>query len=74
MAHQGRQLTRNAIGCKHCGDVVESRHRHDFKYCRCKKVAVDGGLSYARRVYPTEPEVDYVELSEYVNDTPSNKL
>ena len=39
----------NKIKCKKCGDVIESKSVHDFKYCRCGAVAVDGGHDYLRR-------------------------
>lgn len=40
----------NKIRCKKCGDVIESVHRHDFKFCKCGAVAVDGGQDYCRRI------------------------
>lgn len=52
----------NKIRCKKCGDIIESTHRHDFKFCKCKSVAVDGGKDYLRRF----GSMDYWEdLSEY---------
>jgi hypothetical protein len=30
-----QKLTRNAVRCHNCGDVVESKHRHDFVACSC---------------------------------------
>lgn len=43
----------NKIKCKLCGDIIESKHRHDFVTCKCGKISVDGGNSYQRRVgYP----------------------
>ena len=39
----------NKIKCKKCGDVIESKSRHDFKSCICGAVSVDGGLDYIRR-------------------------
>jgi hypothetical protein len=42
-------LKRNAVKCLKCGDIVESRFTHDFRYCSCKSMFVDGGLDYARR-------------------------
>lgn len=51
----------NAIECVRCGDIVVSEYRHDFKYCRCGKVAVDGGHAYLRRVSDTRE--DFLELS-----------
>lgn len=50
----------NKIKCKICGDVIESTYRHDFKFCKCGAVAVDGGKDYLRRL----GYEDYEELSE----------
>ena len=50
----------NKIRCKKCGDIVESKHRHDFKMCKCESVGVDGGHDYLRR---TANKEDYEELS-----------
>jgi len=46
-------IIRNSIRCRRCGDEIESRHRHDFKWCSCGSVAVDGGTAYLRRVGET---------------------
>jgi hypothetical protein len=51
----------NAIRCRRCGDVIESKHVHDFKMCKCGRVGVDGGHEYLRRIGPI---VDAEELSE----------
>ena len=51
----------NKVQCLICGDIIESVNRHDFKWCSCKNVAVDGGLDYLKRLYKTE---NYKELSE----------
>ena len=59
-----KRLVRNVIKCNHCGDVIESKHVHDFKWCACGTVFVDGGLEYARRGYKNSP-ADFEELSEY---------
>jgi len=34
-----------AIRCKNCGDLIYSRARHDFCWCSCGTVAIDGGNS-----------------------------
>ena len=52
----------NKIQCKKCKDIIESKHVHDFKWCSCGAVAVDGGLEYLRRVGNLE---DIIELSEF---------
>ena len=36
------------IKCKKCGDIIESKHRHDFVVCKCKSCYVDGGNDYSR--------------------------
>lgn len=55
----------NCIKCKKCGDVIRSKNRHDFRYCSCKSVAVDGGSWYCKRVGELG---DWEELSEPYND------
>lgn len=40
----------NAALCRKCGDLVISKHRHDFVTCDCGSIAVDGGCDYNRRV------------------------
>ena len=55
------KLIVNKIQCKKCGDVIESTYRHDFKFCKCGAVAVDGGKDYLRRCGNRE---DWEELSE----------
>lgn len=44
------QILVNKIRCKNCGEIIESKSVHDFKFCKCKSVAVDGGHDYLRRV------------------------
>ena len=39
------------IECPKCLDRIFSWHRHDFKYCKCKEVFVDGGFDYLRYGY-----------------------
>lgn len=61
-----KKIKRNRIRCKCCGDIIESRQIYDFQQCSCKTVAVDGGLEYAKRIFPSNPaEKFYDELVEY---------
>ena len=39
----------NKIRCNKCGEIIESKSVHDFKFCKCGAVAVDGGKDYLRR-------------------------
>ena len=36
------RIIKNAIRCKKCGDVIESKTVHDFKFWSCGSCAVDG--------------------------------
>lgn len=58
------KIKRNAVRCKLCGDVIESKHRHDYVTCSCGNAAVDGGHDYLRRAY-REGIDSLEELSEY---------
>jgi hypothetical protein len=43
-------IVQNALICKKCDGFIVSKSVHDFVYCSCKSVAVDGGQEYLRRV------------------------
>ncbi len=58
---QVRRLVLNRARCGACGTAIESGHTHDFVWCPCGKLAVDGGLTYVRRLW----SVDYEELSRW---------
>lgn len=63
------KLKRNAARCLSCGRVVESTYRHDYRQCKCGKIAVDGGLVYVKRRYPGgEPTEHFEELSEWEDE------
>lgn len=51
----------NAAKCIECGDEIFSAHRHDFKYCECENIFVDGGMSYIRHGF--EDRDKYMNLS-----------
>lgn len=60
------KLTSNKAQCPKCNEIIESKHVHDFKWCKCRNLAVDGGLDYTRRIGDVR---NYIELSEYENDS-----
>ena len=39
----------NKCQCRKCGDIIESKHRHDFVSCKCGAIFTDGGKEYIRR-------------------------
>lgn len=60
--HPEERLTRNAVQCLLCNEIIESKHTHDFVSCQCGNVSVDGGLEYVRRAYKSEKT--WIDLSE----------
>ena len=60
-----KRITVNKIRCNLCGDEIESISVHDFKWCKCGAVAVDGGHEYMKRC--GNPE-DIPELSVEVDE------
>lgn len=45
----GLPTDRNIAKCRQCGDVIESKHRHDFVSCRCGAISLDGGMDLVQR-------------------------
>lgn len=56
----------NKAQCKLCGDIIESKHGHDFVRCKCGEIAVDGGRSYLRRAAGDLSNI--IELSEVIQE------
>lgn len=55
------KIIRNMAKCFLCGDIIESKHRHDFVRCKCGAIFVDGGIDYLRRGGERE---NIIEMSE----------
>lgn len=60
-------IKRNAIRCKICGDIIESRSTHDFQQCSCGATFVDGGHEYVR----IGGELDNIEILTEYEEVPS---
>ena len=41
------RIIRNAIRCKKCGDIIESKTVHDFEFCSCGSCAVVVTITFA---------------------------
>jgi len=65
MNEYDRELICNKIKCLKCGDIIESKDRHDFVWCKCGAVAVDGGLEYRKRVGDIFNIEDLSEWKDY---------
>jgi hypothetical protein len=50
--------TKHAIQCRKCLETIESKHRHDFRYCSCGAVGIDGGISAGNRILGDLSNID----------------
>lgn len=60
------KILKNKCQCKLCGDIIESKYRHDWVQCKCGEIFTDGGLDYFHRGFKTDPD-NLIDLSEYEN-------
>lgn len=67
-----RRIVKNQAKCLKCGEVVESKSRHDFRKCKCGNVFVDGGRDYVRHGFRDKSL--YEDWSIYRDLTPSKDL
>jgi len=51
------------VFCEKCGVAVYSRARHDFRYCKCGNVAVDGGPHFLGSSDSNYMQVSYKDPS-----------
>ena len=63
------KIIHNRIKCLKCGDIIESKHRHDYKTCSCGACAVDGGHDYLRRSGNLEDWQEMSEIEKIKNNT-----
>ncbi len=71
-----KKIIKNAVKCKKCGEIIESKTVHDLVSCKCGCCAVDGGKQYIRRMFDKSPN-DYIELSKFEDikvEAPKDKI
>lgn len=55
----------SAVECAKCEAVVYSRARHDFHWCPCGAIAIDGGFDYKKVCYrDASPRHLFVEVAD----------
>ena len=57
------------IKCLHCGDVIQSMYRHDYKWCSCHSVSIDGGGAYTKIGYADNARYIFVESDRDLDAT-----
>jgi tRNA(Ile2) C34 agmatinyltransferase TiaS len=65
------KIIRNSVKCHKCNEEIESKHRHDFRWCKCQNIAVDGGKEYLRRAGEGISDKSYTDTSK-VKDNPND--
>lgn len=61
----------NKIQCKHCKWYIRSKNKHDFRYCKCGLMAVDGGSWYQIISGNLDGYINYIE---YYDDYKKEKI
>jgi len=51
-----------AVQCNVCGDIIWSRAQHDFHYCSCGSVAIDGGMTGYVRILGNNEDYEMYDL------------
>ena len=51
-------IVQNEAQCMKCGDIIVSKHVHDFVECGCGAIYVDGGMEYLKRGFETDAFID----------------
>jgi len=49
-----------AYQCLKCKDTIYSRATHDFHWCSCRSIAIDGGFQYMKLSFPGGCYTDHV--------------
>lgn len=50
----------HAVVCPKCSDIIYSRANHDFHWCTCESVFIDGGFDYVRVGGNCLPKMKYI--------------
>lgn len=66
------RIVRNAAQCAKCGDLIVSKHRHDYVTCKCGAISIDGGNAYLKR--SARNFEDLIEMSEYEKPIPNRDM
>lgn len=67
--------TRTVAECLKCGDVLLSVHRHDFKWCSCENIFVDGGADYFRMGFRSKEYKTYnINWEEFLEKVVPSKM
>lgn len=55
------------VKCKLCNDIIQSMHVHDYVWCKCHTIAVDGGGEYLKMCWNSDKGT-LDELREIIED------
>jgi hypothetical protein len=55
--------TNKILRCKKCKTLIQSHYRHDFVFCKCGSIFVDGGSDYVR-YGGKEEDIEFINSKE----------
>jgi len=59
------KLIKNSARCKNCGDILESKHRHDYVTCTCFQESSEKRHEFIetfKEIFPNSSEIMWIEL------------
>jgi len=74
MKIKDQRIVVNKAQCIKCKDIIESTHQHDFKWCSCHSLAVDGGTAYLKRCGDIDNFIELSEMEDYIRTVTSDYM
>lgn len=62
------KIIKNMCRCKKCGDVIESKHCHDWVSCKCGAIFTDGGRECIHRGWKDDMEAEIEDMTVYAEE------
>lgn len=53
-----------SVKCLSCGDILVSRHRHDYSTCECESITIDGGFDYLKLDSESPDNISIFQVTE----------
>ena len=56
------------VHCLECDDIIESKFRHNFVWCKCGLIGVDGGDEYLRITASSDKDYAVIVVNKKEKD------
>lgn len=61
-------IVATGLMCPKCDDIIFSRANHDYHYCTCGSISIDGGFEYLRFGWANDINLDDIIRVEIILD------